>query len=83
MVNNNIWLNSAPLRDISFQHLSDLDIDLSRSLGSNVITPMDYPYIVYAFLLMFNGNIWPNSAPLQDTKFQNLSDLDFDLFRSI
>ncbi len=32
---------------------------------------------------MFNGNIWPNSAaPLQETKLQNLRDLDFDLSRS-
>ncbi len=27
---------------------------------------------------MFNSNIWPNSAPLQD---QNRSDLEFDLSR--
>ncbi len=34
---------------------------------------------------MFNGNIWPNSAPLQDTgtKLRNLSDFDFDLSRSL
>ncbi len=38
---------------------------------------------IYAFLSMFYGNIWPNSAPLQDTKLLNLSDLDFDLSRSL
>ena len=37
----------------------------------------------YAFLLMFNSNIWPNSTPLQDTKLRNLSDLDLDLSRSL
>ncbi len=33
--------------------------------------------LVYAFLLMFNSNIWPNSAPLQDIRLYNLSDFDF------
>ena len=28
---------------------------------------------------MFNSNMWPNSAPLQDIRLRNLSDLDFDL----
>ncbi len=32
---------------------------------------------------MFNSNIWPNSAPLQDIRLQNLSDLEFDLLRSL
>ncbi len=32
---------------------------------------------------MFNSNIWPNSAPLQDIRLQNLSDLEFDLSRSL
>ncbi len=31
---------------------------------------------------MFNSNIWPNSAPLQDIRLQNLSDLELDLSRS-
>ena len=26
---------------------------------------------------MFNGNMWPNSALLQDTNLRSLSDLDF------
>ena len=74
MFNSNIRPNSAPLRDVRFQNLGDLDIDLSRSLRSNVIIPMDSPY--YAFLLIFNGVIWPTSSPLQDAKIRNLSDLD-------
>ena len=43
--NSNIWPNSAPLRDISFQNLTDLDSDLERSLWSNLITPTDSPYM--------------------------------------
>ena len=31
---------------------------------------------------MFNSNIRPNSAPLQDNRVGNLSDLEFDLSRS-
>ncbi len=30
---------------------------------------------MYAFLLMFNSNIWPNSAPLLDIRLRNLSDI--------
>ncbi len=37
---------SAPLRDISLRNLSFLDIDFSRSIKSNVIIPMDYPYVL-------------------------------------
>ena len=46
--NSNIWPNTAPLRDtgISIQSLSDLDIELSRSPRSNVIAPMDSPYML-------------------------------------
>ena len=32
---------------------------------------------------MFNGNIWSNSAPLRNIRLQNLSDLDFDISRSL
>ncbi len=32
---------------------------------------------------MLNSNITLNSAPLQDTRLRNLSDLDFDLSRSL
>ncbi len=38
---------------------------------------------IYAFLLVFNSNIWRNSAPLWDIMLQNLSDLDFDLSMSL
>ncbi len=76
MFNSNIWPGSAALRDISFQNLNNLDINLSRSLRSNVITQMDSPY---AFLLIS----YLISALLQDTKLRNLSDLDFDLLRSL
>ena len=81
MFTSNIWHTSAPLRDISFQNLSNIDIDLSRSLRSNVIAPYMLP--IHAFLLTFNSNIWPNLAPLRNISFQNLSDLDFDLSMSL
>ncbi len=32
---------------------------------------------------MFNSNIWPISAPLEDIRLQNLKDLEFDLSRSL
>ncbi len=32
---------------------------------------------------MFNSNIWPNSGPLQDIRLRNVSDLEFDLSRSL
>ncbi len=54
--------------------MSDLEIDLSRSLKVKCESVIGLP--IYAFLLMFNSNIWPNSAPLQDTRLRNLSDLD-------
>ena len=40
---------------------------------------------MYGFLLLFNSNIiiWPNMAPLQDTSLPSLSDLEFDLSRSL
>ncbi len=46
------------------QNLSDLTIDLSRSFKVICDSVIELP--IYAFLLMFNSNIWPNSAPLQD-----------------
>ena len=42
--NSSTWPNSAPLRDISFQNLSNLGIDLLWSLRSNVIAQMDSTY---------------------------------------
>ena len=71
----------APLQDIRFRNLSDLEFDLSRSLK------VKYDDVIglslYAFLLMFNSNMWPNSAPLQDMRLRNLSDLEFDLSTSL
>ncbi len=32
---------------------------------------------------MLNSNIWPNSAPLQDIRLPNQSDLELDLSRSL
>ncbi len=32
---------------------------------------------------MFNSNKWPSSAPLQDRRLRNMSDLEFDLSRSL
>ena len=62
-------------------NLRDLDFALSRSLKINCDSVIGLP--IYAFLLMFNRNIWPNSAPLQDIRFRNQSDLEFDLSRSL
>ncbi len=56
MFNNIISPNSAPLRDISFQNMTGLDINLSASLRSNVVASMDPSY---PFLLMFHSNIRP------------------------
>ena len=39
--------------------------------------------LIYGFLLMFNSNIWPNTALLGDISLQNMSDLAFDLSRSL
>ncbi len=57
--------------------MSGLEFDLTRSLK----VKCDYVIglSLYAFLLMFNSNIWPNSALLQDIRLRNLSDLEFDL----
>ncbi len=32
---------------------------------------------------MFNSHRLPNSAPIQDIRLRNLSDLDFDISRSL
>ncbi len=80
MFNSNIWPISAPLREITFPKINDLDIDLSKSLKVKCNHTNRLP--IYAFLLMFNSNIWLKSAPLQDTQLQNLSDIVFDPLRS-
>ncbi len=65
--------------DIRLRNLSDLELDLSRSLKVKCDSVIGLP--IYAFLLMFNSNIWPNSALLQDIRLRNLSDLELDLSR--
>ncbi len=61
--------------------MSDLEFDLSRLLKVKCDDVIGLS--LYAYLLMFNSNIWPNSAPLQDIRLRNLSDLEFDLSRSL
>ncbi len=61
-----------------FQHLNS---DLPRTLKVKCDGGTGPP--IYDFLLVFNSNIAPNSAPLRDMGLQNLSDLDFDLSRSL
>ena len=61
----------------NFQHLN---FHLSGSLKVKCDGGTGLP--IYAFLLMFNRNIWPNPAPLRDIMLRNLSDLHFDLSRS-
>ncbi len=39
----------------------------------------NFEWIIHAFLLMLNSNMWRNFPPLRDIMLQNLSDLDFDL----
>ncbi len=71
----------APLHDIGLRNLSDLKFDLLRSL--KVICADVIRLHIYAFLLMFNSKLWPNSAPLHDIRLRNVSDLEFDLSRSL
>ncbi len=53
----------------SFQNLNDLDFDLSRSLKVKCSSAIILT--IPGFLLIFNGNIWPNSASLRDIGFEN------------
>ncbi len=55
--------NYAPLLDIRLRNLGDLDSDLSRSL--KVKSDSTIGLSIYGFLLLFNCNICPNLAPLQ------------------
>ncbi len=61
----------------ALKNLSDLDFDLSRSL--KVKCERLIRLSICGFLLMINTNIGPNLAPLQDIRFRNLGDLEFDL----
>ncbi len=46
--------------------MSDLGFDLSMSLKVKCNSVIGLT--IYALLLMFNSNIWPNSTPLQDIR---------------
>ena len=48
-----------------------------RDISFHQWTPCD------AFLLLFNSNIWLNSTFLNDIRLQSLSDIGFDLSRSL
>ncbi len=61
----------APLQDIRLQNLTDLQFELSRPLKVICDDVIELP--IYAFLLMFNSNLWPNSAPSQDIRLRNLT----------
>ncbi len=45
-------------------HIRHLNFDLLRSLKVKCDSVSGLP--IYGFILMFNSNIWPDSAPLQD-----------------
>ena len=59
LFNSNICPILAPLRDIGFQNLSDIDTDLSRSLRSNVIASMDSPYMLPYLCLIVTYGLTP------------------------
>ncbi len=54
MVNSNIWPNTAFLRDISLQNMSDLEFDLSKSLKVKANDAFGLP--IYDLLLVPNSN---------------------------
>ncbi len=62
-------------------YIPHLNFDLSGSLKVKYdsVTGLS----IYAFLLTFNSNMWPNSAPLWYIRLQNVSDLEIDLWRSL
>ena len=69
LFDSNIRPNYAPLRDIRLRNLSDPDSDLSSSLKVKCDNVFGLPiYAINALLLMFNSNIWPNSALLQNKR---------------
>ena len=57
------------------------DFDHSRSFKLKCDSVFGLP--IYSFLFIFNNNIWPDSAPLQDIRLRNQSDLEFDLSMSL
>ncbi len=50
----------ARLQDKRFRNRSDLEFDLLRSL--KIICDDVIALSIYAFLLMLNSNLWPNSS---------------------
>ncbi len=59
--------------------LGDLDFHLSwlhKVKSYDVVSLLKYD-----FLWMFNGNLWPNSAPVLDTNLQSLSNLEFNVWK--
>ena len=71
----------VPLWDIRLWNLSDLDLNLSRSLKVKWHSVIGLA--ICAFLLMVNSNIGYKSAPLRDIRLWNLAELGFDLSRSL
>ncbi len=61
------------------RNLRDLEFDLSMPFKIIFDSVTGLP--IYGFLLMFHSSILPNSIPLRDMNFQNLSDLDIGLSR--
>ncbi len=59
--------------DLDFGPLKSFEVKCYGAIG----TPMD------CFPLLFNGNIGPTWAPLGDIRLQNVSDLVFDISRSL
>ncbi len=64
--NSNIWPNPALLGAIRLQNVIDPEFDLSRSLKVKCHGTTGLP--INSFLLMFNSNTGPNSAPFQDIR---------------
>ncbi len=79
---SNLWPNLAHLRDIRLRNLSDPTWTFQGQIPQSQIwwshlTPNN------DFLLVFNNNIWPNSALLWDMTLKYISNLEFDLSMSL
>ena len=63
----NILPTGCMFRSLTTQNPRDLDCDISLSLKVKCDGAIGLPiYHVYGFILIFNSNIRPNSAPLRD-----------------
>ncbi len=89
MISGNHWW-----RVLSFCRISHIDqktcaFDLCKLLHMIWInwyirTEKTYIWLPYVVLtLMFDSNVWPNSAPLRDITFRNSIYPEFDLSRSL